>query len=274
MKNFNLIPFHLGLEKPNNMVLLYDRSPLQKNFYLHRHTNFEILILLEGDAEMVIEGKTYRLRENELIVIPEGREHYLHLMGDSPYKRIILYFSLEKLRVLGLESFANTLELCEPYTANINGTPFLLTMPEASRIAVTKINRESQTALFCERILSLYISLISLPEKKSEKASDALVERAIEYINTHLTEEISIESIADALHISGSYMCKIFKNKIGIAPMHYVMRERVLRAKKLIYDNVPLGEVCSLCGFENYPTFFRAFKRETGQSPSDYAREL
>ena len=274
METYDLIPYSLLLPQQNLSACSLSPSPEQKNFSEHSHQNVEFFILLQGDVEMMVDGVPHPLRENDLLVIPAGHPHWIRLRGAAPYARAFFNVSPDYLRELGLCDFAEKLDRREPCRVNLTDTPFLQSLPQISHIAATAIDKEAQVALFRERLLSLYLSMLSRSERRDATQSDALAERAVQYINTHLEADLSIGAIAEQFYISGSYLCKAFRRKIGIPLMHYVNRQRILRAKKLILDSVPLKEVYLRCGYDNYVTFFRVFRAETGQSPSDFAASV
>lgn len=274
METYNLIPYSIFLPQQNLSACSFSPVPEQKNFSEHSHPNYEFFLLLQGDVEMIVDGTPHLLRENDLLVIPAGRPHWIRLRSKAPYGRAFFNVSLDYLRDLGLGAFADGLDLRAPARHNLTDTPFLQSFPQISRIAATTIDKEAQVSIFRERLLSLYLSILSHSEERSATQADALAERAVRYINTHLDSDLSIEAIAEQFYISGSYLCKAFRRKIGIPLMHYVNRQRILRAKKLILDSVPLKEVYLRCGYDNYVTFFRVFRAETGETPSDFAKSV
>ena len=61
-----------------------------------------------------------------------------------------------------------------------------------------------------------------------------------------------------------------FKNQIGSSIHSYVIQKRLILAKSLISDGFSMSTVCSKCGFNDYSSFVRAFKKAYGVSPSNY----
>ncbi len=219
-----------------------------------------------------MDNVTFDLRENDLLIIPAGVSHWIHLKEISPYRRIVVNVSPEYIRSLGLTRFEQLLKENAQKVLNFSHSAFLKAFPQFSQIAATELSLQAQHALFNERLLALYYTLQSLCERKTPAQSDKLVDRTVQYINDNLEKKLSIESISEQLYTSGSYLCKTFRKKMGIPLMHYVNRQRVFHAKELILDGISLKEVCLRCGYENYITFFRVFRAETGQSPTAFSR--
>lgn len=221
---------------------------------------------------MTMGERAIPLRENDLLIIPAGLYHRIHFKRVTPYRRIVMYVSEEHLRTLGVDGFAALLEQHAGQTINLTDTPFLQALPQFSRVAAIEIAPEAQRALYNEGLLSLYLSALGVASKQSENHADQLIDSAVQYINGNLQEKLTIESIAEKLYTSASYLCKTFRRKMGLPLMHYVNRQRIFRAKELMAEGVPLKEVYLRCGYENYITFFRVFRQETGQAPSTFTR--
>ena len=253
----------------NNTIFLgHDEQPAQRYFFEHSHVHAELFLFLYGDAEMIVEGKPIPLHENDLLVIPKGVRHYVHFLKSTPYARICFHVRKDLLTSLGLSDFASITEEENVHTANLTDTPFIQTLPRASQTASRMIDEKAQTALYYERLLSLYHSLPQLQENQSEPVR--LLDKARLYIEGNLEKELNLEILAENLFVSPAYLCKVFRKKTGVPVMHFVNERRIRKAKQLILDGVPLKEVYLSCGYENYVTFFRVFQKQTGQTPSEF----
>ncbi|WP_236838517.1 response regulator transcription factor [Caldalkalibacillus salinus] len=97
-----------------------------------------------------------------------------------------------------------------------------------------------------------------------------LVEQMIEYIHDHLSENITLQDIANQLYISRNYLGQIFKNVVGESFKNYVTRVRVEKAKKMLQEGQYLiYEVSEKVGFVNPAYFTTIFKKYTGYTPTD-----
>ncbi len=96
---------------------------------------------------------------------------------------------------------------------------------------------------------------------------------AINYINAHLGENLSLAAIAAELHISQYHFCRMFKQSTGMSPHRYLMQQRVEKAKQLLRK--PEGKVTDIaedCGFANHSHFAKYFRRYTGVSPTQFRK--
>ncbi|HEU6449153.1 MAG TPA: helix-turn-helix domain-containing protein [Verrucomicrobiae bacterium] len=126
-------------------------------------------------------------------------------------------------------------------------------------------------SIFAEH-LSMVSNQIVVQEQNSEPP---VITRAKQFINDHQDEEISLEQVADAVHTSKFYFCKMFKKSTGINFTDYLSRVRTERAKNLLLNpNLRISEIAYEVGFQSLTHFNRVFKRILGQSPTEYRGRL
>jgi AraC family transcriptional regulator len=97
--------------------------------------------------------------------------------------------------------------------------------------------------------------------------------QALEYIQAHLGEDISLSEIASELGMSQYYFCHLFKRSTGISPHQFLIHQRVERAKLLLKQ--PERTVLSIaleCGFANQSHFARCFRQCTGMNPNQFRK--
>lgn len=90
------------------------------------------------------------------------------------------------------------------------------------------------------------------------------------YIREHLSEDLSINSLAERFYISPSYLSVIFKNETGTTINKYVTAQRVALAKIRLSEGCSVAETCEQCGFRDYSNFLKVFSRSVGVSPKKF----
>jgi len=96
---------------------------------------------------------------------------------------------------------------------------------------------------------------------------------AVNYIKKHLSEKISIDSLAKAACMSKSVFFQSFKNQFGLPPLEYILQQRLDRAKAMMADAaLSITDICYQCGFNNLNYFIKLFKREEGLTPTAYRK--
>jgi two-component system response regulator YesN len=98
-----------------------------------------------------------------------------------------------------------------------------------------------------------------------------LLDKAIEYIHEHYTQELTLKHVADHIHISRNYFSILFKKYLQQNFIDYVIELRIKKAKQLLQNSrLKVYEVADQSGFKDVKYFSKLFKRITGYSPGDY----
>lgn len=91
----------------------------------------------------------------------------------------------------------------------------------------------------------------------------------IHYINENLSKDLSIEALSARFFISKYHMMRKFKEETGYSMHQYILEKRILAARNLITEGCLATTASVECGFKDYSTFSRAYKKLLGQLPSD-----
>jgi AraC-like DNA-binding protein/ligand-binding sensor protein len=114
--------------------------------------------------------------------------------------------------------------------------------------------------------LSLVANQIALRESQAESP---LVLRAKAYIAGHQDDPVHLEEVANAMHVSTFYFCKLFKKATGLTFTDYLGRVRVEKAKTLLLNpHLRVSEIAYTVGFQSLTHFNRVFHNLTGESPT------
>jgi len=102
-----------------------------------------------------------------------------------------------------------------------------------------------------------------------------MIARARAFIAERLDEELSLRQVAQAVHVSTTYFCKLFKAALGINFTDYVARLRIEKVKRLLLNpHARVSEAAYAAGFQSLSQFNRVFRRIVGESPSVYRDRL
>ncbi|SDY21894.1 AraC-type DNA-binding protein [Evansella caseinilytica] len=93
------------------------------------------------------------------------------------------------------------------------------------------------------------------------------------YIFNHVYETISIDALAEIVHLNPIYLSQLFKKETGLSLGKYIQQEKLNEAKKLlIQSDISIAEISSLLQFSDQSYFASAFKKHTGLTPRQYRK--
>lgn len=257
----------------------------RREFTYHYHDFHKILILLHGDVTYCIEGRTYELSPNDIVLVNAGEVHKPIIRSDAPYERIILYVSPDflseyedggtDLSLCFRQAYAEQAHVLRLHSSRTGRLGASIRELDASASDNDYANELHQRILFLEFMIQLNrAALHNHIEFIGDSASNEKIVSILSYVNEHLTEDITIDDLSARFYLSRYYLMHTFKEQTGYTIGGYLLTKRLFLAKELIAAGTPITDVCYACGFKNYSTFSRAYKKSFGESPRDYRQSL
>lgn len=253
----------------------YDEKVDKSNFIMHTHDTYEIYCFLEGEAHYSVEGVVYPLESGDIIILRKSESHYLIPNVSVPYRRIALNFDFCDID----DSYVS-----EKLLSVFNDRPLgkynryaneLFTDSDPIYYLRKICNAKEDT----EKTIYLLVLLEELYEKsqnvKNGECDNSLAHdnssKILKYINRHLTEDISLEKLCEIFYISKSQINRNFKKNNGSTLWEYVTVKRLHLAKEMLREGQRPTEIYLKCGFNDYVTFYKAYRKHFGVSPkNDY----
>lgn len=147
--------------------------------------------------------------------------------------------------------------------------------PELAKGSPSLLYAESLATVMAVHLIRNYSLNSPQPYNLNGTLSPCGLRKAIDYIDMHLAEDLSLCNIAAELKISPYHFAKMFKNTTGIPPHRFVTRKRVERAKQLLSERyLKIVDVALAVGFANQCRFTEAFVRCVGKTPHAYRSDL
>lgn len=134
------------------------------------------------------------------------------------------------------------------------------------------ISEQEQPSLDAETPHRSYvISALQRIREEREQQTLTVLGRAKSYIQGRFAEELSLEEVADFVHLNPHYFSKIFKQQVGETFIDFVTGLRIDKAKELMAsEHLSLKEICFMVGYKDPNYFSRVFKKITGVTPTEY----
>ena len=266
----------------DNFKIFHIRDKKDIKFEYHHHDFSKIVILIDGDLTYYIEGKAYILKPWDILFVNKNEIHKPVVNPDKYYERIVIWLNPDFMAKYAQGN--NDLLKCFEVAIKNNYNLLRLNMKsiEIIKNLIQDIQNCNNSNEFGSEILkeSLFVQLMVLMNRlflNSDKNRDIediqydkTIEGVLNYINSNLENDLSIDTLASEFFISKYYLMRKFKNQIGSSIHNYVVQKRLILARSLISDGLSMSSVCSRCGFNDYSSFVRAFKKVYGVSPSNY----
>lgn len=246
----------------------------------HYHDFDKITIFIKGSVTYTIEGKSYELRPYDIVLVRHGDIHRLTVDNSKVYERIIVYISPNFMNAYKTDSY--DLSCCFQKALQEESNVLRIPSLEKSSLfrSITRLEQsfadDGYAADLYRQVLFLefMIHLNRAARKNRLEFIDtdncnAKIVDILRYINDHLTGDLGIDTLAGKFYISKYYMMRRFKQETGYTLGQYISQKRLLFAKELISSGVPASQVCFDCGFRDYSTFSRAYRKVFGKSVRD-----
>ena len=241
----------------------------EKNVFLFIHS---------GDGNIETRETSYSFAPGVLCFIGEKKYHYTFSNIPELYERSKLFIETDVLEPL-VQTVSTSHDFRNMFSENAL-TMAVLSKDDMIRAEDLFDRLKSIPVDFNykqEEILSAVIQLLLiLAKNKSGKtaiASDTF-QTAINFINQHISEDISIDRISTECYLNKHYLCRLFKRKLGITVMEYILQTRLAMAKELLTkEKISVTQVSMLCGFSSSSYFSRIFKERIGISPTVYRKK-
>lgn len=274
--------FYQELEMESHYVDTHqDISYSNTNLQFHSHTFYEMLCCRNTcGAEYLVGAERYKLQKGDIIFVPPGISHrpLLPERLPEPYIRDVLWISEEFLQFLNLTTYGLINEsFMQPFLFRTAGTEWSY-ICDLFRSGVREAKKEEYgwNAVVTANTINILVLLVrarlDMHTKPMAAEKPELLDQLLAYIENNMAQKITLADTARHFFISESTISQTFRKKMGISFYQCVTQKRLIASKALIEQNLALESVAERVGFNDYSSFYRAFKQEFGISPRQYRK--
>nr|WP_186381876.1 AraC family transcriptional regulator [Paenibacillus terrae] len=276
----------IGLEP--GFTFRIQKCPLTHEYFVHSHDFSELVVILQGSAVHIIEGREYPVTAGQVFLIHSGVSHGYKNVGGIEYINVMFQpeqlLQLSELRLLpGFQA----LFYIEPFYRKEMNFKGMLTLNEAQLREATKLldliltEYELQPQGYRLMIRSYFTALVGLLSRYYQIGSGAednkalRIGEAVTYIEEHFLQPITLQAMADKAYLSTRQFQRVFTRNYHTTPMDYVIRKRLDYSCTLLrHPNLSISQVALESGFRDQNYYARQFRKVYNCTPSEYREKL
>jgi len=266
--NMNLLLSDMGFKMP----ICYRESETRVE-PAHIHNCSEIYVNISGDVSFLVESTLYPLKSGDVIITKPHEMHHCVYNSSSIHKCYCMWFDANDI----------CSDITQLFFEREKGHNNLITMNSSDKESLffhwdnmykhSDANNMDSTSFLASLYSVFEIIYRNKSNKNSANIPDLLGEILL-FIDENLSANCNTENIVKNFYISRSSLYRLFNEHLAITPAKYIEEKRLSLSKTLINEKVPLKEVCSACGFNDYSYFISVFKKKFDITPYKYLKSI
>lgn len=262
------------------------KSPLQGNAVLlnagsakyggdwpsipHTHSYVELFYIVEGKGQFRIEDQMYPVNANTLVIVNPNVTHTEVSYNAHPLEYIVL--GIEGLELsIGENSDGRFCMLdCRGSEGILPPLRSILREMESQQLGYQEVCQAFTDILLIRLMRRTTLTAPPVSSVSPARHQCAVVRR---YIDNHYKEPLSLDLLADEVHINKFYLSHAFKQEYGASPINYMISRRIQESRYLLAEtDLSLAQISQMLGFSSASYFSQSFRRSEGISPKDYRK--
>ncbi len=239
----------------------------------HAHHCAELFYIVEGEGQFFIEGNTYPVSVNDLVIINPNVLHTELSLNGSSFQYIVL-------GIEGLELPTN-LENQSPHYRIVN----FKNIQDTILFYLQKMLYEIEEKIpghetICQNLMEILVVLLERQTNFSttlapvSKRTSRISSHIRRYIDNHYKENITLDQLASVSHVSKFHLSHAFAEEYGISPINYLISKRIEEGAHLLETtDLSLSLISQICGFSSPSYFSQIFKKQHHCSPREFRKK-
>ena len=260
-------------------------GPEEQDF--HTDPQFSILFVMTPNLLCHVGDRSWKIPTHSILLFNNMDLHKIILKTTERFERYCVSFKPEYIETFSTKET----DLLECFFLRPFSNPYILPLTDVQTkeclfhleqvLACGKdtVKQKYGYDLHVRFVLGEFLIFINNLYRKyhgissnSATSSYRLIYSVINHIHSHLNDDLSLEHLSSAFYINKYYLCNLFKLVTGTSPNQYIISCRIMKAKELLAQNLPVDSVCNIVGYKNLSHFSRIFKQHTGLSPKQYSK--
>jgi AraC-like DNA-binding protein len=239
---------------------------------IHKHEAAKILFITDGNANIVLNDKTFIIARGDLLLINMNTDHEILSSGDTSLKGYSLIFS--KLHLDGLP-MGHIIPLEEHPILKVQEYHLTLNKYMEDIHEEYQNNELGSDEIISSLLKTLIIKILRIMYSPNSSRNTSISEKVIKYIIENYNRDISLTELANVVYVNPYHLAHTFKDETGISPIQYLITHRIEVARNMLLNtNLPIREIASNVGYPNANYFNLIFKKFTGYTPGKFRKKF
>lgn len=255
---------------------------------------YKLFYFISGAKKFHIDHYIYNIEPGDLFFVNQREWHYFSQINEEDsHERIVIFIYPEFLKALCTDAT----DLCSCFTHKTDALEHKLSLQPKDRDKLSYLIHKFTAAngygedIF---VLSIFLELMVFvnrachqqhqtqtatePSRHTATTLEASLSGAkqispiLSFIDSHITEDLSLELLSRQFYVTPSYLCRIFKTGTGTTVHKYITAKRITLAKDLLTQGYSVTDACNMSGFKDYNGFLKSFVSAVGIAPKKYAQ--
>lgn len=264
-------------EKVSANLIYVSKARYEEDWHstVHSHPFTELFYVVKGSGNFIIEGETYHVIENDLVIVNANVQHTESSKNANPLEYIVL--GIEGLSLL-LERTVHDEHTSEFYSIH----NYRKSQDEILQILHALVyeveQKEAYYDAICQNLLNILVlniirrsksNLILSTQKNATKECTYIKN----YIDVHYASPITLDHLANETYQDKYYLVHAFKKHYDISPINYLIDRRIKESTNLIETtNYSISAIANIVGFNSQSYYTQIFKRKTGITPAQHRK--
>ncbi len=137
------------------------------------------------------------------------------------------------------------------------------------------LNMATYERLQLHGMVEIVVSYFVKHARPKSHVHDKRISLALDWMQEHLDQNISMEELASKACLTKSYLIRLFRQKLGITPLQYIIRKKIHHTQTLLLGTeMNIQKIASAVGMEDTSYFIRLFKKNIGITPQEYRKKM
>ena len=258
-----------------------DPSPSPASYPTHSHGSYEIFLPISHTCIFEVGNYQYTVDPSSILLLPPGENHRLLVKESTPLDYLYVQFAPHTLPKE--KAYRDTVDSLFPDGSKGNQSMWRLSRASFDyvRAAMKRLCTVADPLVY-ESFFGILLPLLNeirlfgtpvVGESQQPTTltppQSSLVDEVIEYISLNYADIRDLSFVTERFHYSTVHVNALFKARLGVSLWHYILQIRLDRSCDLLLGGTRAEAVASICGFGDYSTFYRMFKKCYGISPSE-----